>query len=123
MGIIQLNNLEFFAFHGCFKEERIIGNRFLVDVVLETDTNEAEETDDLTKTINYQEIYKIVKSEMEINSKLLENLARRIIIGISDKYPRIINIEIKVSKLSPSLGGKAYSVSFTMNNQTLKSGN
>jgi 7,8-dihydroneopterin aldolase/epimerase/oxygenase len=115
MAIIQLNNLEFFAFHGCFKEERIIGNRFLVNVSLETDTSEAEETDDLTKTINYQEVYKLVKTEMEIASKLLENVARRIITSLSIKYPKLSNIEITVSKINPALGGKVESVSVKLN--------
>ena len=120
MSVIQLNNLEFFAFHGCFYEERVIGNRFIVDVLLETDTKEAEETDDLTKTVNYQDIYEIVKTEMEIASNLLENIARRIINIISTKYPMVQYIEVKVSKLFPSLGGKVGSVSVTLNSNAIK---
>ena len=46
--------MEFFAYHGCFDEEQVIGTKFLVDLYLETETKEAELTDDLSKTINYQ---------------------------------------------------------------------
>jgi 7,8-dihydroneopterin aldolase/epimerase/oxygenase len=114
MAIINLEGMEFFAFHGCFKEERIIGNRFLVNVSFETDTKFAEETDDLSKTINYQHIYKLVKKEMEITSKLLENVCRRIVDIIFENYPFITNLKVKVSKIHPSLGGKMDNVSITI---------
>ena len=66
MGLIQIEGMEFFAYHGCFKEERVIGTRFQVDISLESDTSQAEETDDLKKTLNYQDIYKLIKAEMEV---------------------------------------------------------
>lgn len=114
MGIIELDGMEFFAFHGCFKEERIIGNRFLVNVSLNVDTKLAEETDDLTNTVNYQTIFKIVKKEMSVPSKLLEHLSRRIIDKISEQYPLVKEITVKVSKVHPSLGGKIDHVSVTL---------
>jgi len=47
MGLIQIENMEFYAFHGHFKEERIVGNKFLVDLTIETDmkNRELEEVD------------------------------------------------------------------------------
>ncbi len=116
MGLIQLEDMEFFSFHGCFKEERIIGNRFLVTVSFETDTTIAEETDDLSKTVNYQNIYKLVKKEMEITSKLLENVSSRILKRIIEQFPDITNIYVKISKIHPSLGGKMDKVSITLKN-------
>jgi len=114
MAIIHLEGMEFFAFHGCFKEERIIGNRFLVHTSFETDTKIAEETDDLTKTVNYQQIYKLVKLEMEKPSKLLENVARRIFDKIITTFPYITHLSVKIAKINPSLGGKMDNVSVTL---------
>jgi len=117
MGLIQIEGMEFFAYHGCFKEERVIGTRFIVDLSIETDTVEAETTDDLKKTVNYQSVYKLFKAEMEIKSHLLEHVARRIILSVKMHHPEAGNIKVKVVKLNPALsdGGKVRQVSVTLN--------
>lgn len=114
MGKIQLEGMEFFAYHGCFAEERIIGTRFTVDMELFTYTREAEQSDDLTKTINYQALYLLVKQEMEKESHLLEHVARRILNSIHQAYPSARNIKVKISKMNPPLGGKLEKVSLTI---------
>lgn len=111
MGTISVEGMEFFAYHGCFEEEQVIGTRFEVDVFLETDTQVAEQTDDLTKTVNYQEIYLLVKAEMAENSKLLEHVARRILDRIEKEYPTVTGSRIRISKLNPPVGGKVDRVS------------
>ena len=111
MGKIFLENMEFYAYHGCFAEEQIIGNRFLVDVVADADTSEAEATDVLSTTVNYQEIYTIVKNEMAITSKLMEHIASRIGIAVKKRFPEITHLSVKVSKMNPPLGGKLDKVS------------
>ncbi|OYT12618.1 MAG: hypothetical protein B6I19_09430 [Bacteroidetes bacterium 4572_114] len=73
MALISLEGMEFFAYHGCFSEEQIIGTRFVVDLYIETDMKEAEESDKLSKTINYQDVYLMVKEQMMVKSKLLEH--------------------------------------------------
>lgn len=79
MTTISIEGMEFFAYHGCFPEENIIGTRFVLDLYLETNTNEAEVSDELSKTVNYMEVYQIVKKQMSIKSNLLEHVGRRII--------------------------------------------
>ncbi len=106
--------MEFYAYHGCFKEEQIIGTRFLVDLYLETNTEEAEKTDDLEDTVNYQEVYLLVKKEMDIKSKLLEHVGRRILDSIMKRFPRLVSAELKISKMNPPLGGKIKNVSITL---------
>ena len=98
--------MEFFAHHGCMKEEQMIGTRFLVDVVLETETLKAEKTDDLSSTINYQTVYELIAGEMRIRSKLLEHVARRILDRICAQFPQILAAEVKICKLNPPVGGK-----------------
>lgn len=114
MAQIALENMEFFAYHGCFSEEQIIGTRFIVDLWIEADTTEAEQTDKLSKTINYQEVFFLVKEEMAEKSKLLEHVGRRILDALKDEFPEIISAKIKVSKMNPPLGGKIGSVSLTL---------
>jgi 7,8-dihydroneopterin aldolase/epimerase/oxygenase len=111
MGQIAVEGMEFFAYHGCFREEQIIGTRFMVDVYIDTDTREAENTDDLHKTVNYQAIYVLVKEEMEVRSKLLEHVGRRILDRIRKEFPQVEACRVKVSKMNPPVGGKVGSVS------------
>lgn len=114
MAKIALEGMEFFAYHGCFSEEQIIGTRFMVDLLIETNTREAEETDKLSKTLNYQDIYLLIKEQMSIKSKLLEHVGRRILNSLLDKFPAIEYARVKVSKMNPPLGGKIGSVSLTL---------
>lgn len=114
MGNISIEGMEFFAYHGCFEEERIIGGRFMVEVTLEADTRAAEESDELSQTVNYQSIYELVKKEMNVKAKLLEHLARRIARAVTGCFPEISGLTVKVSKLNPPLGGKVERVSVTV---------
>ena len=104
MGIISLSGMEFFAYHGCFAEEQIIGNKFIIDLEFFAATENAELSDDLTKTINYQKVYEIVKVEMEIKSKLLEHVARRILDAVYKYFPDIDNAKVTVNKINPQMG-------------------
>ncbi|TRZ76678.1 MAG: dihydroneopterin aldolase [Bacteroidetes bacterium] len=112
MGRIILDGMEFFAYHGCFKEEQLIGTKFIVDMAVETDTSAAEQSDHLHDTVNYAGLYNAVKAEMEVKSHLLEHLASRIVKSVADLFPSITAIELKVSKLNPPIGGKMGQVSF-----------
>jgi hypothetical protein len=64
MGLIKIENMEFYSFHGHFKEERIVGNKFLVDLTIETDMKIPSASDNLKDAVNYQRVYEIVKSQM-----------------------------------------------------------
>lgn len=114
MSTISLENMEFYAYHGCFEEEQIIGTRFLIDLFLETDTTDAENTDKLSATVNYQEVYLLIKDEMDKNSHLLEHVARRILDRIRASFPQVSSARVKVSKMNPPLGGKLERVSLTI---------
>lgn len=106
--------MDFFAYHGCFTEESIIGTRFEVDLTVNVDTEQAEVSDNLHHTVNYLTLFETVQKEMEIRSNLLENVAHRIIQAVMNRFPVISFIEVKVSKLNPPLGGKIDRVSVTL---------
>ncbi|NJK84822.1 MAG: dihydroneopterin aldolase [Bacteroidales bacterium] len=114
MGLIELENMEFYAFHGHYREERIVGNRFLVNVTLETALEKAAQTDSLEDTLNYQKVYLIVKQEMAKKSHLLENIASRILDALYAHFDTIQSAKVKVSKLNPPMGGKMDCVSVTL---------
>lgn len=105
-GRIALEGLEFHAFHGVYPHERESGNWFEVDIAVETDFSAASTNDDLSQTINYETLYKIVRIEMEKPSKLLETIARNIINDVMDELPTALHVELKISKINPPIGGK-----------------
>jgi 7,8-dihydroneopterin aldolase/epimerase/oxygenase len=111
MGLIQIEGMEFYAFHGHFKEEQIVGNRFLVDLTIETDMEKPGASDNLKDAVNYQAAYEIVKTQMEVKSHLLENIAGRILNAICSELTGVKKATVKVSKMNPPMGGKINSVS------------
>jgi dihydroneopterin aldolase len=116
MAFIELENMEFHSFHGCFKEERIVGNRFLVQFSFEVETKKSEESDNIIDTVNYQSVYRIVKDEMAQPSHLLEHVARRILDSVCTQFPEIEHAKVKVSKMNPPMGGKMQCVSVSLTN-------
>lgn len=114
-GLIEIEGMEFYAFHGCYKEEQIVGNRFMVDLHFTTDVEAASESDSIIDTISYLEVYEIVEEQMQITSHLLEHVAQRIISALKDHYGKdILSVKVKVSKCNPPLGGCIKQVSVTL---------
>lgn len=105
MGIIALEGLEFFAYHGYYEEEQKIGNRYQVDIQITTDFSEAAEEDKLGGTVNYEDLYRIIASIMKDKIKLLEHIAQRIIQQVRIQYPAVSEIKVSISKLNPPIGG------------------
>src|SRR4030042_6405714 len=106
MGILHLEDMEFYAYHGCYKEEQLTGNWFLVNLTLETNLDKASETDKITDTLNYHTVYELVKEEMQVKSHLLENIAKRILDALFKNFVQLEKASVKVSKLNPPMGGK-----------------
>jgi dihydroneopterin aldolase len=111
MGKVLLEGMEFFAYHGHYKEEQIIGTKFIVDLEMVFETVHSEYSDHLNDTINYQEVYLVVKKEMEIKAHLLENVARRILDAVMQSFPQVKSLQVKIAKVNPPLGGKIKQVS------------
>ncbi len=119
MAEIKIEAMKFYAFHGCFDEERVVGTHFEADCTIEVDCSQAAQTDNLSYTINYQEVYQLIKQEIEQPSALLENVAYRILSSLKQHYSQADNITIEIKKLNPPLGGKIKSVSVKMNSKEL----
>lgn len=105
MGKVALEGLEFFAFHGFHEEEKKIGNRYGVDIIVEADFEEASVSDDLVRTVDYAQLYAVINSEMQQPSSLLEHVARRIVAQVFKVFSQVVVVEITVSKYNPPIGG------------------
>lgn len=114
MGIIEIEGMKFYAFHGHFESEQVVGNEFTVNLKIETDCEKAAISDNLNDTVNYQSLFDIVKNEMAIPSHLLENVAKRILDCLQSNFTEIKKTEIKITKMNPPMGGEIEKVSVTM---------
>jgi dihydroneopterin aldolase len=114
MGIVEIEGMHFYAYHGHFEAERIVGHDFLVDAWLETDCLKAADSDNLDDALNYQAVYDLIKNEMQVKSHLLEHVAGRILNALFVHFPSIQKARIKVSKLNPPMGGQIEKASVTL---------
>ena len=103
--VIELENMEFQAFHGCYELERQVGNRFQVSVRIEAELGEAAD-----------------REQMDIPSHILEHVAGRIAGRIRERFPQSVRVRVKVSKMAPPLGGKIEKVSVTLEKQREEKG-
>jgi len=111
MALISINDMRFYAHHGCFEQERAIGTHFRVDLSFSTDTSKAEVSDNIADTVSYLDVYQVLKAEMMIPSHLLEHVARRVGERVLAEFRAIDSVNVKISKLNPPLGGQMDSVS------------
>ena len=105
MGVVILEGVEFFAYHGFSDEEQKTGNRYSVDLAVTADLAQAAQKDRLSLTINYEMLYQAIAAEMKQQSRLLEHVAERIIGRVYALYPHAEAVEVSVSKHNPPIGG------------------
>ena len=101
---IYLRNVRFHAFHGVLPQEGIVGNDYLVNLVLDYDFSSAMQTDELQGTLNYAEVYQKVREEMVVPSKLLEHVAGRIAHRLFSDFPEIQKLQLSITKVNPPMG-------------------
>lgn len=112
---IQLEGMRFYAYHGYYDHEQQRGNDFVVDVELELVVKDEHlKSDDLKVTLNYEQVYELVKQEMAIKSRLLENVCYRIKTRIQNTFSPILNVRVAVAKLHPPLNGEVTLVRVTL---------
>ena len=108
---VLVEGIKVYAYHGCMEEEARLGGNYVVDVTIETDFTEAAITDDLTKTVDYVAVCNIVKEEMAIRSKLIEQVGKRIVDRIKREINGILKVKVRVNKLNPPINGVVSGVS------------
>ena len=105
-GYIFLKDLRFHAFHGVMPQERKVGGDFLVSLRMGYDISKAMRTDEVSDTLNYAEVYALVRKEMEQPSALLERVAGRIAEALFASDPKILSIDLWLTKVNPPMGAE-----------------
>ena len=101
---IYLHDVSFHAFHGVLPQERAVGADFVVNLRVGYDVTKAMETDDVADTLNYAQLYELVRREMDLPSNLLEHVAGRIVKAVNTAFPAVTSIDLKLTKLNPPMG-------------------
>ena len=110
MGVIQVNNIKLYAYHGCLEEEAKIGSEYRVDVSVKANLKQSSITDELIDTVDYVHLNHIVKQEMAVRSKLLEEVVKRILNRIFKELSMVEKAKVSVAKLNPPIGGNVEEV-------------
>lgn len=111
---INLEGMEFHAFHGCYDLEQLSGSHFEVSLSIKTPLGQVAESDDVTKAVNYLTVYQIVRTVMATTRRTIECVAQSINEALMEHFEQIVSVECTVVKIAPPLGGKVRRVSVTL---------
>ena len=112
MGLITVEGIRVFAYHGHLAEEAVLGGHFIVNVWVEVDTVEVEKMDDLNDTVDYVKIIEIVKQQMAIRSNMIEHPAKRIVDAILP-LNKVQKVTVEVEKVLPPIDAAFDKISVT----------
>lgn len=114
LGKIRLKNVRLYGFHGCLKEEEMIGSDYRVDLEVTADLERAAQTDHLSETVDYVHLQTIIREEMGNRTKLIETVASRILDRILEELPQVQSAGVEVSKINPPIGGDVEQVTVSL---------
>ena len=106
MGRIAIEGMKFYAHHGYYHDERRLGNHFLADVYVDTDFQLAAESDMLTATVNYEDIWELTRQVIEGRSYLIEHVALALYRAIRHRFPQVNYCKVRITKLNPPIQGE-----------------
>ena len=111
---IDLQGMEFHAFHGCYDLEQRVGNRFEVTLSITTELGGIAAHDAVEEAVNYLTVYEVVSLQMRITQRTIERVAMNIIEAVYASFRQVRHVKCTVSKLAPPLGGKLEKVSVVL---------
>ncbi len=112
MGLITVEGIRVFGYHGHLSEEAVLGGHFVINVWVEVDTSEVEKTDDLNHTVDYVKIITIVKEQMAIRSNMIEQSAKRIVDAILP-LNKVKKVTVELEKVLPPIDATFDKISVT----------
>ena len=119
MGLITVEGIRVFAYHGHLPEEAVLGGHFIVNVWVTADTSEVEKTDDLNDTVDYVRIIEIVKEQMAIRANMIEVPAKRIVEAILP-LNKVQKVTVEVEKALPPINATFDKISVTCHRELKK---
>ncbi len=114
MGIIRIEDIRCFAYHGCMDEEGVVGTNFSVHVELKSDLCTSAKSDLLSDTIDYVAVSRLVQEEMGRRSKLIEHVAQRVLNRLMNAFPPLVSSKVEIVKHNPPIQGEVKRVSITL---------
>lgn len=111
---IHLQDVEIYAFHGVYEGEDKIGSNYLINLEVKFEEKDSE-FDDISGTINYVDLYGIVKNRMQITTGLLEKICESIIRHIRHQYPFVREVSLSIYKLQAPIKDFQGKVGVSMN--------
>jgi dihydroneopterin aldolase len=104
MIVVHLHDLHFNSFHGIHEEEKILGNVYVIDASVEFH-EELHVINSINDTINYTDIYNIIRERMCVPTPLLETIVMEIGNEIHNEFPQVRSINISIKKMHPPIEG------------------
>lgn len=104
---IQLNDVQFYGYHGLYKEEQELGNTFIVNLAIDF-VPSVESITNINETIDYVQVYELIKTRMQIPTPLLETIAEDIATKIFEQFQLAQKVDIQIVKTKvyiPTLNG------------------
>ena len=117
---VRVNNIKTYSYHGCLDEEGVIGSDYRVDVEVDVKNKLAQQTDNLSQTVDYSDVTKIVVEEMGIRSKLIETVSARIIRRIHNECEHVSSVIVSVTKINPPIDGDVETVCVVLNSSDIE---
>jgi 7,8-dihydroneopterin aldolase/epimerase/oxygenase len=114
MGIISIETLRVYAYHGVHQVEQVVGQWYLIDLQLDVNCELAQNEDELTGTVDYSKVIDAVTCEMKVKSQLIEHVAQRIVKKLRAEFPLIKKGFVKITKPAPPVSASVKSVSVTI---------
>ena len=116
---VHVNNIKTYSYHGCLDEEGVIGSDYRVDVEVDVKNKLAQQTDNLSQTVDYSDVTKIVVEEMGIRSKLIETVSARIMRRIHNECEHVSSVIVSVTKINPPIDGDVETVCVVLNSSDI----
>ena len=104
--IIGIEGMHFYAYHGVYAHEKETGAHYTVDVYLNTDIDKAAQSDSVSDTINYEKVFSITETVINIPTNLIEKVCEDILDSIISEFSSISELKVRVTKHSPPIKGR-----------------
>lgn len=111
---IELRDIHLYAHHGVMPQENEIGAWFTINISLNINDNSCTASDNIDGTVSYADVYEVICKEMNIPSRLLENVCNRICNKLYERFTQIESISVTLSKDTPPMGGDRLKAAVTL---------
>ena len=106
MDKIHMRGMTFMGYHGVLDAERVLGQKFVVDVTMSADMRAAGTSDDIEHTVDYARAYDLVKRRVESDPvNLIEKVSADIARTLLHEFPTVEDVRVGVRKPHVAVSG------------------